>query len=433
MRCDADVEEEIARRRRGVVLAADLAEGMELPGLRCAEQPVPGVGAEGHDAGEPAVGIAETDRAQQTRQVGAEAAHGRLMVRSVVHRHDEEHGGARQRRGDRLGTGGRHALLHTDLFGGAVILRWATAKSNCWLRSRLARYETSTQQRTAMAKPAQRKRTFAVEDASLGDVVRALGEGKVTASDLARAYLARIEAYDSRRAAPQFRARDQSRRAVDRRAASTARSRRRSQPLAGVPILVKDNIATGDKQHTTAGSLALASARARDDATVVKLLRDAGAVILGKANLTEFANMLAIDMPSGYSSLGGQVKNPYAPALMRRARHPGRAAGRLELGLRRRRRGRPVRRGDRHRDLGLAAQPREPERPRHREADGRTDQPRRHPADLAQPGHRRPDDAHGARRGDPAERAGGARSARSRDAAAAAAGRLHRRPRQGRR
>ena len=82
-----------------------------------------------------------------------------------------------------------------------------------------------------------------------------------------------------------------------------------------MPILVKDNIATGDRQHTTAGSLALASARARDDATVAKRLRAAGAVILGKANLTEFANVLAVDMPSGYSSLGGQVRNPYAPAL----------------------------------------------------------------------------------------------------------------------
>jgi amidase len=88
------------------------------------------------------------------------------------------------------------------------------------------------------------------------------------------------------------------------------------QPLAGVPILVKDNIATGDKQATTAGSLALDGAHARTDATVVKQLRAAGAVILGKANLTEFANIIAIDMPSGYSSLGGQVKNPYSPTLM---------------------------------------------------------------------------------------------------------------------
>jgi len=56
-----------------------------------------------------------------------------------------------------------------------------------------------------------------------------------------------------------------------------------------VPILVKDNIATGDKQPTTAGSLALEGARAKDDATVVRLLRDAGAVILGKANVAGFA------------------------------------------------------------------------------------------------------------------------------------------------
>src|SRR5260370_1411982 len=89
----------------------------------------------------------------------------------------------------------------------------------------------------------------------------------------------------------------------------------RDRPLAGIPILLKDNIATGAQQHTTAGSLALAEARGIRDATLVARLRRAGAVVLGKANLTEFANILAIDMPAGYSSLGGQVKNPYAPAL----------------------------------------------------------------------------------------------------------------------
>jgi amidase len=89
----------------------------------------------------------------------------------------------------------------------------------------------------------------------------------------------------------------------------------RRRPLEGIPILVKDNIATADGQHTTVGSLALADARAKRDATVVELLRSAGAVILGKANLTEFANILTVDMPAGYSSLGGQVKNPYAPEL----------------------------------------------------------------------------------------------------------------------
>src|SRR5208283_4637652 len=97
-------------------------------------------------------------------------------------------------------------------------------------------------------------------------------------------------------------------------AASDARTKAR-RPLEGIPILVKDNIATGDGQPTTAGSLALEGAKAARDATVVTRLRDAGAVLLGKTNLTEFANILAVGMPSGYSSLGGQVLNPYAVAV----------------------------------------------------------------------------------------------------------------------
>ena len=203
-----------------------------------------------------------------------------------------------------------------------------------------------------MAKPAQRKRTtrtrrgeltrrdlamlpvaigalasgqaraetsLAVENASLAEVMQALGEGKIIASALARAYLARIEAYDRVHDGKgpglnAVRELNPDALSIAGRLDGTKPSAR--QPLAGVPILVKDNIATGDKQHTTAGSLALAEARAKDDATVVKRLRAAGAVILGKANLTEFANIIAIDMPSGYSSLGGQVKNPYSPALL---------------------------------------------------------------------------------------------------------------------
>jgi amidase len=153
-----------------------------------------------------------------------------------------------------------------------------------------------------------------LENASLAELQQALTEGRTTASALIRAYLARIEAYD--RAGPHL----NSVREINPDALAIAASFDRvkpnpKQPLAGIPILVKDNIATGDKQHTTAGSLALAEARAKRDALVVARLRAAGAVILGKANLTEFANILAIDMPAGYSSLGGQVKNPYAPGL----------------------------------------------------------------------------------------------------------------------
>jgi amidase len=154
-----------------------------------------------------------------------------------------------------------------------------------------------------------------LENTPMSDIIHALASGRVTATALTEGYLARIEAYD--RDGPMLnsvRELNPDALTIAGKLDDTKPSIKR--PLAGIPMLVKDNIATGDKQPTTAGSLALDGARAKDDATVVKLLRGAGAVILGKANLTEFANMLAIDMPSGYSSLGGQVKNPYAPTLM---------------------------------------------------------------------------------------------------------------------
>jgi amidase len=153
-----------------------------------------------------------------------------------------------------------------------------------------------------------------IENPTIGDLQQALAAGRTTAAALVSAYLARIEAYD--RSGPRLNAVRQLN--PDARAIAEALDRRKPaqrRPLEGIPILVKDNIATADEQHTTAGSLTLADARAKRDATVVELLRSAGAVILGKANLTEFANILAVDMPAGYSSLGGQVKNPYAPEL----------------------------------------------------------------------------------------------------------------------
>ncbi|WP_027535803.1 amidase family protein [Bradyrhizobium sp. WSM3983] len=166
--------------------------------------------------------------------------------------------------------------------------------------------------RRAAAPPAP---AVALEDAPMSDIIDALAGGRVTATALTKAYLARIAAYD--RGGPMLnsvRALNPDALAIAAKLDGSKPSAKR--PLAGVPILVKDNVATSDKQPTTAGSLALEGARSRDDATVVKLLRKAGAVILGKANLTEFANILAIEMPGGYSSLGGQVKNPYVPALM---------------------------------------------------------------------------------------------------------------------
>jgi len=153
-----------------------------------------------------------------------------------------------------------------------------------------------------------------IENATIGDLQEALAGGKTTAAALVRAYLARIEAYD-RAGARLDAVREVNPDALAIAAALDGGKPAERRPLEGIPILVKDNIATADAQHTTAGSLALADAKANRDARVVELLRRAGALILGKANLTEFANILAIDMPAGYSSLGGQVKNPYAPDL----------------------------------------------------------------------------------------------------------------------
>jgi len=81
----------------------------------------------------------------------------------------------------------------------------------------------------------------------------------------------------------------------------------------GIPVLIKDNIITGDQMHTTAGAAALKDWRGDRDAQLVKNLRNSGAVILGKANLSEWANYVDPAMPSGFSALGGQTRHPYGP------------------------------------------------------------------------------------------------------------------------
>jgi amidase len=137
--------------------------------------------------------------------------------------------------------------------------------------------------------------------------------GKLTSKSLVQQYLARIAALD--KAGPSINAIIELNpdaiaiaEAMDReRKAGTLRG-----PLHGIPILLKDNIATGDKMSTSAGSLALDGVRATRDAFVAKQLRAAGAVILGKTNLSEWANMRSTHSISGWSGRGGQTRNPYA-------------------------------------------------------------------------------------------------------------------------
>ncbi|WP_238392650.1 amidase family protein [Paenibacillus antri] len=84
-------------------------------------------------------------------------------------------------------------------------------------------------------------------------------------------------------------------------------------PLHGIPVLLKDNIETADRLHTSAGAMALADSYAAKDAFVVRRLRQAGAIVLGKANMSEMAKFVSESMPNAYSSRGGIVRNPYGP------------------------------------------------------------------------------------------------------------------------
>lgn len=147
-----------------------------------------------------------------------------------------------------------------------------------------------------------------LETADVAEIQAAMEEGTLTAERLVLGYLDRIARYDPLVNAVRWLAPDaieQARALDDERRTSGPRG-----ALHGVPVLLKDNIDVAGLP-TTAGSVALQDNVPTTDAPMVTRLRAAGAVILGKLNLTEFANFMSIDMPSGYSSLGGQVLNPY--------------------------------------------------------------------------------------------------------------------------
>jgi amidase len=153
---------------------------------------------------------------------------------------------------------------------------------------------------------------FAWEEVSLTHLASAFGEGSLTARGLTEAYLGRIEAVDG--AGPELRSVIE----VNPDALTIAdaldaerRDGRVRGPLHGVPILVKDNLDTADRMRTSAGSLALEGARPRRDAPVVERLRTGGAVVLGKANMSEWANFRSTRASSGWSARGGQCRNPY--------------------------------------------------------------------------------------------------------------------------
>ncbi|HEV7596448.1 MAG TPA: amidase, partial [Gemmatimonadaceae bacterium] len=153
---------------------------------------------------------------------------------------------------------------------------------------------------------------FALEETTLADLQAAMAGGRATARSITQQYIDRIQALD--RTGPTLRAVLE----INPDALSIAdtldRERKAGKvrgPLHGIPILIKDNIDTADRMTTTAGSYALAGSIALQDATIAARLRAAGAILLGKTNLSEWANFRSTHSSSGWSGRGGQARNPY--------------------------------------------------------------------------------------------------------------------------
>ena len=153
---------------------------------------------------------------------------------------------------------------------------------------------------------------FPIEGATVADLQAAMQAGTLTAEALVTLYLDRIEAIDRR--GPTLRSVQElnpDARAIARSLDEERRTKGTRGPLHGIPVLLKDNIATADAMETTAGALALVGAKPSRDSFVARRLREAGAVILGKAALSEWANFKSNPSSSGWSARNGQARNPH--------------------------------------------------------------------------------------------------------------------------
>jgi amidase len=197
------------------------------------------------------------------------------------------------------GKSNRRKFLKTGLVGGtaaAVYPAFAAARE------------------IAPAAPAPDVRPFELEEITIDDLQAGMNSGKYTSSSITELYLARIDAVDKHGPAVNSVIEIN----PDAQEIAEALDRERKEkgsrgPLHGIPVLIKDNIDTADKMMTTAGSLALVGApKPPRDSYVAAQLRKAGAVILGKTNLSEWANIRSSHSSSGWSGRGGLTRNPYA-------------------------------------------------------------------------------------------------------------------------
>ncbi len=169
--------------------------------------------------------------------------------------------------------------------------------------------EAQTKKRAVRPKPATE--TFTLNELTIGALQEHMRKGTMTSRSITALYLKRIEAID----ANGIRLNAVIEVNPDALAIADSMDKERKTgavrgPLHGIPVLIKDNINTGDRMMTTAGALALAGNKAAHDAFIIERLRAAGAVLLGKTNLSEWANFRSTRSTSGWSSRGGQTKNP---------------------------------------------------------------------------------------------------------------------------
>ncbi|HEY0655385.1 MAG TPA: amidase [Chryseosolibacter sp.] len=166
--------------------------------------------------------------------------------------------------------------------------------------------------KTSSSKSAEKPGTFELDEKTVDDLQALMESGAYSSRQLCELYLQRIDAIDKK--GPALNSVIETN--PDALAIADKLDQERKEgkvrgPLHGIPVLIKDNIDTADKMMTTAGSLALLGNIAATDAFIVKKLREAGAVLLGKTNLSEWANFRSTRSSSGWSSRGGQTRNPY--------------------------------------------------------------------------------------------------------------------------
>ena len=203
----------------------------------------------------------------------------------------------------------RRKFLRAATLGGAAAAA-APILQPLFAASRPAASNSETSSATAVAAPVP---PFELDEISIAELQDGMKSGKFTARSIAEKYLARIAAID--KAGPHVNSVIETNPDALEIAEALDKERKAKGPrgpLHGIPVLIKDNIATADRMQTTAGSLALVGSKPPADAFIAKKLRDAGAVILAKANLSEWANIRSNHSISGWSGRGGQTKNPYA-------------------------------------------------------------------------------------------------------------------------